>query len=88
MIDIPNNMPEPVFPSEFRSWCSEKWMEHKDELFQWENRFPEYDSTYYFRKHRWMLKKMFQEEKIEEYRIENEKKIQKQLKRGFKKGNL
>jgi hypothetical protein len=35
-----------------------------------------------------MLKKMFQEEKIEEYRIENEKKIQKQLKRGFKKGNL
>jgi hypothetical protein len=63
-------------------------MEHKDELFQWENKFPEYDSTYYFRKHRWMLKRMFQEEKIEEYRIENEKKIQKQLKRGFKKGNL
>ena len=88
MIDIPNNMPETVFPSEFRSWCNEKWMEHKDELFQWENKFPEYDSTYYFRKHRWMLKKMFQEEKLEEYRIKNEKQIQKQLKRGFKKGNL
>ena len=88
MIDIPNDMPETVFPSEFRCWCNEKWMEHKDELFQWENKFPEYDATYYFRKHRWMLKKMFQEEKIEEYRLKNEKKIQKELKRGFKKGNL
>jgi len=48
-------------PSAFRVWCNDKWMEHKDELYTWEQRFPEYDSTYYFRKHRWMLKKMFQE---------------------------
>ena len=88
MINIPDTVPETVFPSEFRSWCTEKWMEHKDEVYIWEKKFPEYDSTYYFRKHRWMLKKMFQEEKLEEYRIKNEKQIQKAIKRGFKKGNL
>ena len=48
-------------PSAFRMWCNDKWMEHKDELYTWEQRFPEYDSTYYFRKHRWMSKKMFKE---------------------------
>jgi hypothetical protein len=62
MIDISQiellKMPD---PSAFRWWCSEKWMEHRDELFLWEKRFPEYDSTYYFRKHRWMLKKMLLE---------------------------
>ena len=63
-------------------------MEHKDELFLWEKRFPEYDSTYYFRKHRWMLKKMFKEEQIEKYHKENKKEISKLVKRGFKKGNL
>ena len=55
--------------AEFRWWCSEKWMEHKDELFLWEKRFPEYDSTYYFQKHRWMLKKMFKEEQKEQTNV-------------------
>ena len=27
-------------PSAFRTWCSDKWMEHKDEVFNWENKFP------------------------------------------------
>ena len=44
--------PLPELPSAFRLFCADKWMEHKDELFIWEKRFPEYDSTYYFRKHR------------------------------------
>jgi hypothetical protein len=88
MINIPSDPIPMNIPSEFRSWCNEKWMEHKDEVYIWEQKFPEYDSTYYFRKHRWMLKKMFQEEKLEEYRIKNEKQIQKAIKRGFKKGNL
>lgn len=69
MIDIPNQLPETPQPSEFRWWCSEKWMEHKDELFLWEKKFPEYDSTYYFQKHRWMLKKMFQEEQKEQKNV-------------------
>ena len=75
-------------PSAFRVWCNEMWMSHKDELFVWEQKLPEYDSTYYFRKHRWMLKKMFQQQLIEEFRVLNEKKIQKEIKRGFKKGNI
>jgi len=49
-------------PSKFRVWLGNKWVEHKDELFTWENRLPEYDDKYYFRKHKWMLKRMFQEE--------------------------
>ena len=49
-------------PSPFRFWLNEKWMEHKDELFNWEQKFPEYDANYYFSKHKWMLKKMYQEE--------------------------
>lgn len=59
---------KPLFTeaSEFRFWCNEMWMRHKDEIFVWEQKLPEYDSTYYFRKHRWMLKKMFQEEQKEQ----------------------
>ena len=56
-------------PSAFRTWCSYKWMEHKDEVFNWENKFPEYDSTYYFRKHRWMLRRMFKEEQKEQKNV-------------------
>jgi len=46
----------------FRMWLQEKWYEHQDELMMWEKRFPEYDSTYYFQRHKWMLRRMFQEE--------------------------
>jgi len=46
----------------FRMWLQEKWYEHQDELMMWEKRFPEYDSTYYFQKHKWLLRRMFQEE--------------------------
>jgi hypothetical protein len=49
-------------PSPFRVWLVDKWLEHKEELLQWENRLPEYDDKYYFRKHKWMLRKMYQEE--------------------------
>ena len=56
-------------PSAFRLFVNEKWMEHKDEVFNWENKFPEYNSTYYFRKHRWMLKKMFKEEQKEQTNV-------------------
>jgi hypothetical protein len=49
-------------PSAFRVWLQEMWMKHKDECFTWTRQFPEYDDRYYFRKHRWMLKKMFKQE--------------------------
>ena len=60
-IDL-TKLPTTREPSDFRHWCSEKWMEHKDELFNWEKKFPEYDSTYYFHKHKWMLMRMYKEE--------------------------
>lgn len=48
--------------SSFRLFCNETWYEHKDEIFLWTGRpDPGYDSTYYFRKHRWLLKKMFKQ---------------------------
>lgn len=49
-------------PSAFRVFLIEKWMQHKDELMAWEKRLPDYDEKYYFRKHRWMLRRMFKEE--------------------------
>mgnify|MGYP000041207047 CR=1 FL=1 len=49
--------------SDFRLFCTEKWYEHKDEILQWTGRaLVEYDDAYYFRKHRWLLKRMFQDE--------------------------
>jgi len=55
-----------IFPRQrcdsFKCFIQEKWMEHKDELWEWERKFPEYNQEYYFRKHRWMLKRMFQDE--------------------------
>ena len=53
----------------FRAWCNEMWMQHKDEIFVWEHKQPEYDSTYYFQKHRWMLKQMFKEEQKEQKNV-------------------
>ena len=47
--------------SPFRLLLREKWFEHKDELLTWTNKFPEYDDNYYFRKHKWLLKKMYKE---------------------------
>ena len=71
--------------SNFRIFCSEKWYEHKDEILSWTGKaLVEYDSEYYFKKHKWLLKRMFQEEFIKD----NHRAIQKEVKRGLKKGNL
>lgn len=56
-----DGIPTPKMPSEFRTWLIHKWFEHKDEIFNWTKQFPEYDDKYYFRKHKWMLRKMFRE---------------------------
>ena len=51
-------------PSDFRLFCHNKWNEHKDEIFAWTGKVePDYDDKYYFRKHRWLLKAMFKEQK-------------------------
>ena len=71
--------------SQFRHFCQEKWYEHKDEILSWTGKpLTEYDSDYYFRKHRWLLKSMY----LEQYARNNARSIQKKIKRSMKKGNL
>lgn len=57
-----SDFPQYKMPSQFRVWLQEKWFQHKDELMTWEKKEPEYDDKYYFKKHKWMLRKMFREE--------------------------
>lgn len=47
----------------FRLFCNEMWFQHKDEILNWTGNLVQYDSTYYFRKHRWLLKAKFKEQK-------------------------
>ena len=46
-------------PTEFRLYCQRKWYEHVDEIMLWTQGVPDYDASYYFNKHRWMLRKMY-----------------------------
>ena len=47
----------------FRHFVIEKWFEHKDEILLWTKQpLTEYNDAYYFKKHRWLLKKMYKEE--------------------------
>jgi hypothetical protein len=61
-IPLSVSLPPAKMPSPFRQFCSMMWEEHKDEIFSWTGKLVEYDSDYYFRKHRWLLKKMFKEQ--------------------------
>lgn len=70
--------------SEFRQFCQNKWFEHRDEILDWTGRPVDYDAGYYFRQHRWLLRRMF----IEEYARRNSSKIQKSIKRSMKRGNI
>jgi len=70
--------------SPFRQFCQEKWFEHRDEIMTWTGQAVNYDSDYYFRKHRWLLKRMY----VEQFARDNSRTIQKSLKRSFKRGNL
>lgn len=68
----------------FRTFCTEKWYEHCEEKLLWEKSLPSYGSEEYFHRNKWLLKRMFVEQLIRD----NHRKIQKEVKRGFKKGNL
>ena len=52
-----------ILREEFRMFLQEKWYEHEDEIMVWEKRLPQYDREYYWRKHKWLLKNMFKEQK-------------------------
>lgn len=70
--------------SAFRQFCQEKWFEHRDEILTWTGSAVDYDSVYYFNKHRWLLRRMF----LEQYAEQNARSIQKSIKRSLKGGNL
>ena len=48
--------------SEFRNFVYHMWWKHQDEIYAWTGNLVQYDDKYYFRKHRWLLKKMFKEQ--------------------------
>ena len=70
--------------SAFRQFCQEKWFEHRDEILTWTGHAVDYNSSYYFRRHRWLLRRMF----VEQYARDNARTIQKTIKRSLKGGNL
>lgn len=50
-------------PQLFRVFVNEMWMQHKDELLEWEGELPNYTSRDYFLKYRWQLRKLYQQHK-------------------------
>jgi hypothetical protein len=70
--------------SPFRQFCQEKWFEHKEEILTWTGKMVKYDSAYYFRQHRWLLRRMY----MEQFAQDNARAIQKSIKRSLKGGNL
>ena len=48
--------------SHFRYWCQLKWNEHLEELDQWRQPRPTYDSTNYFNKYKFWLKREYKHE--------------------------
>lgn len=56
-----HSLPPIAIPSPFRAFCNMMWQEHKEEIYSWTNQMVDYDDKYYFRKHKWLLKKMFKE---------------------------
>lgn len=61
---IPSLFSPTPMPSGFRMFCNEMWYRHKDEIFAWTGvTSPEYDQTYYLKKHKWLLKKMYKDSK-------------------------
>ena len=56
---IPNRNP-------WREFVTEKWYQHKDEIYTWTNKpLTEYDFSEYFRNNKWFLKKQFKKLKEE-----------------------
>lgn len=44
---------------DFRSWCTEKWYEHCEEIEAWTGHSPRYLSAEYFSKYKWWLRREF-----------------------------
>ena len=49
--------------SAFRAWLQNLWYEHQAEVRDWEGKIVQYDMNYWFNKHKWFLKQMYQNRK-------------------------
>lgn len=47
----------------FRSWLSQKWLEHKDEVYDVTGTPCDYDLGIYFNKYKWWLKHLYKQER-------------------------
>jgi len=47
---------------QFRIWLNNMWMEHKDDVYDYEYRDPQYDLSEYFARYKWWLKKRYKDE--------------------------
>lgn len=43
----------------FRIWLQQIWLEHVEEMWQWNKSMPPYSSTEYFNKYKWWLKREY-----------------------------
>ena len=48
--------------TEFRCWLFNKWMDYKQERFEWDNIIVTDPPSAYFQRYKWFLKHMFKEE--------------------------
>lgn len=46
----------------FRSWLNQKWLDHKDEVYEMTGKPCDYDLGIYFNKYKWWLKRLYKEE--------------------------
>jgi hypothetical protein len=45
--------------SSFRIWLQKIWVQHKEEIYAWTGRMPEYEMNYYVIKYRWWLRREY-----------------------------
>lgn len=48
--------------SPFRAWLFNKWMDYKQERFEWDNIIVNDPPSTYFQRYKWFLKHMYKEE--------------------------
>ena len=43
----------------FRSWCTQMWFAHRDEVESYTGKLPDYKAKDYFTKYKWFLKREY-----------------------------
>lgn len=48
--------------SAWKTFITEMWFQHRDEILSWEQRQVDYDLKDYYNQHKWFLRKLFRAE--------------------------